>query len=340
MPSASVFLGGYMKVAVIDIGTNSVRMLKGIIESDVLSIGNKKIITTRIGEGMGQFVNGQRLLQTDAMARTADAVALFSEDLKKWACEEIHVIATSAVRDADNKQDFLRMVDNKAHLQVDVISGDMEAKLGFLGVMMGIDSTDVFMVLDVGGGSTEIIIGSADRGILFSKSIDIGAVRMMSKYGENGKFSSSSKKELLAFINCQIDDYIQSVQSADMAHLFDISSISHLIGIGGTATTFGTIDLQMSQYDRQLIQSHEISIDKLVDIQRYMENLSTEDRKHVVGLQPKRADIILAGGEIILSVMQRFQFKNMMISDYDNLEGLLANKYGDKFSNVIISDVD
>ncbi len=322
-----------MKIATIDIGTNSIRLLRGILKDNQLMIGNKKIATTRIGAGIGNHTDDENIfLQTEAMDRTVNQLEVWANELSEWGADDISIIATSAVRDAVNKQEFIDLVKQKTSLNVEVVSGNKEAELGFLGVMLGINSDKPVMILDVGGGSTEIIIGTSRDGIIYSSSLNIGAVRMMSKYGNKGRLTSPLKNRMLRFIEEQIDkDRLMSLK-------YYKDKPSYLIGIGGTATSFGTVDLSLEPYDRAKIQSYCMDADRFMEIQHNLCEMSVDERKKIIGLEPQRADIIIAGGEIIASIIQKYKFSSMIISDYDNLEGLFADKYGNKFDKIYIVD--
>ena len=167
-----------MRVAAIDIGTNSIRLLKAEIENGQLRSGPKALNMTRIGEG----VNETGVLSEAGMQRSVDALVGFEAEAKAWGAQKIFALATSAVRDAGNRDEFLNRVKKACGLEIEVISGEQEAKIGFLGVLAGVEDVEgSILVIDVGGGSTELIVGDAG-GIMFAHSANVGAVRMTGKH--------------------------------------------------------------------------------------------------------------------------------------------------------------
>ncbi len=352
-----------MKIAAIDLGTNSIRLLKGIIDNGVLTVGNKKIASTRLGRGIGSktSMGGEKILSEESMAHTIRVLKEWSEELNAWGIEDISVIATSAVRDANNKEEFISRVKEQVGLDIDVITGDMEAQLGFCGVMLGVDTTDLCMIIDVGGGSTELIVGDLKHGVRYGESLNIGAVRMSEKFaGEAGSDAEVDREALGRYILDELSGYIKRFDVPEDEGMGEncetekncatesgcekinnnspTQNIKNLIGIGGTASTFAAVDLKMVDYNRKLIQGHILSERRFSEILDMLWEMSVEQRREVVGLQRERADIINAGGEIIYSAISKFGFKNIMISDFDNLEGIFAKKYFDKFSEVIVNN--
>lgn len=312
----------FMRVAAIDVGTNSVRLLKGEIRNGILYVGNKKLKTTRLGEDVDK---NKKLLQK-SMERTAKAIISFSEESKAWGAKEVLISATSAVRDAKNQEHFLQIVKETSGLKIEVVSGEKEAHLGFSGVLSGMDTqVETILVIDVGGGSTELIVGG-ENGIIFAKSINVGAVRMSEKYGKKGQFSLKNWEALLEDIKKELNPLLPKLKSF---------SFEKFIGIGGTATSFGAMDKKMAVYNRAILQNHKVSLENLHSTNNYLKSLSINQRKEMVGLQPQRADIIVAGGAVIEVVMKVLSLDCMIVSDFDNLEGQLVQAYGDQFSHGI-----
>ncbi len=336
-----------MNIAAIDIGTNSVRLLRAVVDDECVNnkcikVGDKQVVTTRIGEGIDSGY-----LSFAAMKRTSDQLKSWSVQLSDEGVDKVFVIATSAVRDAKNSDDFVKMVYDSSGLDVEIISGDKEAELGFMGVCAGVNksniTSDKFMVIDVGGGSTELILGETTSGIQYAQSLQIGAVRMSERFG-NGNILEDNLLEFKQFIDDQLDTYINGMLPyIEKKSDYNIANISDfikrerisLIGIGGTATSFGTMDLEMTEYDRKAVQGYGMSADKFEKIELKLNSMSNEQRYGVKGLQKSRADVIVAGGQIILSAMKKFGFDRISLSDYDNLEGLLLDKLGMEYTVVV-----
>ncbi len=349
-----------MKIAAIDLGTNSIRLLKGIIDDDVLRVGSKQIVTTRLGRGIGKNceLNSVKMLSEKSMKDTVDVLKRWSKELEDWGVDKVSLMATSAVRDAKNNNEFIDMVRKLSGLEVRIISGELEAELGFKGVMLGADTDDISMIVDVGGGSTEIIVGDLKNGIRYAQSLDIGAVRMSEKFNWSEKIDEIDRENLIKYVwnelniyELNMNKYELNMNKYELKHKykgvekyelgvkdihFNSDKIKKLIGIGGTATSFATIDLKMESYNRKIIQGYEITSQRFKEILSKLCDMDANKRKDVMGLQAQRADIISAGGQIIYSVIEKFGFDRISISDFDNLEGLFASEYNDKFSKVIV----
>ena len=300
------------KTAYIDIGTNSVRMMT--LSSDSVDCINavKYMNTTRIGRG----VDKNRKLSDEGIKDTLDALKDFKEDALKAGADEIKVIGTSALRDAENREDFLEAVKSNLGLKVDVISGDEEARLGFLGVSKGlkghIKEDDYILVVDIGGGSTELIVGRNGE-IEYAKSIDIGAVRLSDKFVTTDPVSLVEQQAIADHIRISLKEVLKKVESYP---------IKGVIGIGGTITTIGSIALEMKAYDRKKIHNYYVPLETIYAINKKLLNQKIESRKEVVGLQPKRADIIPYGLMILHQILLSLEVSGISISEYDNLEGL------------------
>lgn len=226
-------------------------------------------------------------------------------------------MATSAVRDAGNRDVFLDRVKEACGLEIEVISGDQEAKIGFLGVLAGVGTVGgSILVIDVGGGSTELIVGDAS-GIKFAHSANVGAVRMTGKHITTDPLDESEYTAVKNDIALITRDVL-----LDLKEL----KIEKAIGIGGTATTLGAMKLEMEEYDRFQIQNSKVNTDEIKTINAQLKALTVEERMRIKGLQPKRADIILAGSMVVEHVLKQLKIDEMHISDFDNLEGCLMEK--------------
>lgn len=291
------------RYASIDVGTNSIRCLLVEIENGKIVKAEKDLEMTRIGEG----VNETKLLKMDRMASSVEAIDRFVKAADAFGAEAVFIMATSAVRDAHNRDVFLEAVHKKTGHKIEVISGQQEAEIGFEGVMAGVNHpSHMKLVVDIGGGSTEFIIGNQD-GIQFSKSINVGAVRMTNMFGNDFK-------SMLAHVEHEISDVVERIKAEKR---FD------LIGIGGTATTFLTMARKIDDYRRELVHNQEIRIDEIQALMEALRTKNLEEKRKVIGLAPKRADIIDAGGVILNCIMTSIHSEKMIISDFDNLEGYL-----------------
>lgn len=290
-----------MRIAVVDIGTNSTRLLIGEQVAKLGTLGikviNTGLITTRLGEGVGT----SRLLSETAMDRTVEALQTFKDIIEKHEVTKVIAAATSAVRDAANQDEFLKQVKNKSGFEIRVLSGVEEAGASYMGVVRGLD-TDLAapVVIDIGGGSTEFIWHSADG--LKCESLQLGAVRMT----EN----NAGLEDIKTIINDVIDTIKPTGRSG-------------LIGVGGTVTTLAAIDQQLVKYYPDKVHGYFICRDKVHHILRSLENMSVEQRMKVPGLQPQRADIIVAGTRIALAILEGLDASGITVSETDIMYGLL-----------------
>lgn len=307
------------KLGVIDIGTNSIRMLIADVENNKIISSRKELIMTRIGEG----VDKTRRLSKEAIDRSIDALIAFKELAHKEGIKDIKAIATSAVRDAVNKDDFLKRVMQEVGLNVEVISGEKEAELGFKGVVYGIDNNgEDMLVIDIGGGSTEFIIGNND-GIKFKTSLNVGAVRMTDKHISTDPISNEEFDRLINDIKLIINDTLEKIREYN---------IKQIIGIGGTATTLAAIDRKLEVYDKDKVHNYKIGIKEIKNMVDSFKKFNNYERRKIKGLQPKRADIILAGSAVLYEILAGLNKDEITISDYDNLEGYI-------FSNIILTKI-
>lgn len=296
------------KYCVIDIGTNSIRMLIAKLENRHIIFSKKTLETTRIGEG----VDKTKRLSLPAITRSISALKKFKAEALKEGIESIYAIATSAVRDAVNKDDFLKAVKDELDLDIQVISGEKEAELGFMGVINGIDAnTNNLLVIDIGGGSTEVILGN-DKGIKYSKSLNVGAVRMTDKHIANDPITDYEMDNLTADIRSIIREIADDINEFGGVEA---------VGIGGTATSLAAIALGLEIYDKDKVHNHELKIEEIQGMMEKFKILNNDERKKIRGLQSKRADIILAGSNILYEILTALSLKTIRISEFDNLEG-------------------
>lgn len=304
-----------MKYGAIDMGTNSVRLLIAEIDKGKIVNSYKTLETTRIGKKVDK--TGE--ISLESMDRTIEALKKFKLLTKKEGLFSVPVIATSAVRDSRNKQVFMDRVKSEVGMDMEVISGTREAELGFLGVLKGLkDLKQDILVADIGGGSTELILGN-NGGIKYRVSLDIGAVRMTEKFIQN---DIVTREEIDAAIKC-----IDNVLEWELTKLKKFS-FERLIGIGGTATTLAAVDQAMVAYDQEKIHNYSMNMETVKKTYKKFVRKPLEERKKIPGLQPKRADVIILGTIILIRIMELLGKNTISISEYDNLEGMVFEQIG------------
>lgn len=283
------------KIAVIDIGSNSVRLMM-MADGKVLY---KTLDTTRLGEGLAS----SSLLKREAAERTAAAVAAFYARANAEGAASVYAFATAAVRSAENGSEFVARVRELCPLDVEVISGMEEAELGILGTLGGRDGG----LVDAGGASTEIVVQKGGV-LIYKKSVDIGVVRLKDMCGADaGKLKRAAE--------IAVGEYGKVPDGVPM------------YAIGGTATTLAALSLDMREYDSSRVTGTIVTAAQMRALAERLTKMRAEDIANLPGVQPKRADV-LGGGAVLLSVvMDRLGFSELIVSDSDNLEGY-AKKRG------------
>lgn len=313
-----------LKMASVDVGSNSVRLFVGRLRKtddktfDLEPI-DRDLVTTRLGRGASS--NNSRLNE-DAMANTLTALSGFRRRAKSRGAQTVIGAATSAVRDAENGGDFLVRVWEEEALSVPAISGTTEAELSFLGAVkgIGVGAEKTAWVVDVGGGSTELIHGTGDGTIKQRYSVNVGAVRMYEQFVHS---DPPSPQELKA-MERHIDQAIAGISNgAEYTPGENDDNCPEFIALGGTATSLGAMKLKMVAYDPQKVHGLTVGADELNQMYRLLAAMPVEKRRTVSGLEPQRADIIVCGLAILTSVVRLIGVPSFRISEWDLLQGLL-----------------
>ena len=299
-----------MKVATVDIGTNSMRLLIADYENNEIFNRKKYVEVTRIGKG----VDEKGMISGEAINLNSSVLEKFISLAKSKRCEKIRVIGTSALRDSKNSDEFIKKAYEKTGVNIEIISGEMEANLGFLGIKSILDEKKYTLTIYIGGGSTEFILGNRDGELVFSKSENIGVVRLTERFL---KLDIPSDIEII-----EMDKYIETVigDTIDVLKRYDIGKF---IGIGGTATSISSMIQKMEIYCSDKIHNSKIYYDELVEIYKNLKKMTLEEKKMIVGLQAKRADVIFTGVCRMKKIMSMLDIEYVTVSEYDNLEGMI-----------------
>lgn len=299
-----------MKRAVIDMGSNSVRLILAECSQTRILSSEKHLEMTRLGSG----VDGTGLLQAQPMEDTIAVVRRYREMAEAAGAGIPTAYATSAVRDARNGEVFAAAVLAQTGVPVRILDGALEAELGFLGVAATLENPEEpILVVDIGGGSTECIVGSG-AGLSFVESTNVGAVRMMGRYVSGDPIQPEERAAMTA----GIQDILEPVCKALKGHPY-----ARIYGIGGTLTTAAAMIQQMAVYDAQAVQHFQVSRAALRHLVEQSFSLTTAQRKMLPGLQPKRAEVIPAGFLIMDCLLSCLDADVFYASDGDNLEGVL-----------------
>src|SRR5579884_1424972 len=306
-------------LAGIDIGTNTFRLLVAEMNDAraLREIGSAKEIT-RLGEGFSI----QKAFLPEAVERSIATLKRFKEILQKYRIDDLIVVGTSAVREAQNREDFLKEVKRQTGFDVQVISGEEEALCTFLGVNMVMQNqTEPMLVMDIGGGSTEFIGAEGDSpNILLST--ELGVVHLTEKYLK----SDPPTAEELKSLRLAIDKVIKPI-----GYHFPPKGI--LVGTAGSITTLAAIDQKMTSYDPQKVNRYPLSRAAIERIFRELSGMPLEQRRKTLGLEKGREDIILTGAMILLAVMELFGYDPIYVSDYGLREGVLIHLYQKKYGD-------
>ena len=297
---------------IIDIGTNSCRLF--IAELENTSEGKKikrelvkDVEIVKLGEGVNKTHN----LNPNAIKRTLDCLKKYKEKASSYGVENIRAFATSAVRDAENREIFLQEV-SKLGIKIECISGKTEATLNFLGNSLVFK--DRILVVDIGGGSTEFTLGK-DKSIDFIQSINIGAVRATEKFFSDNGYSEEKLEKCKIWIRKNLE-ILKTIKDREFK----------LIGVAGTATTQISVRDKMEIYDSSKVHMATLTLDELKENLSLFLSKNFEERKNIVGLEEKRADVIIAGTLILLTILEELNQEQIIISESDNLSGAITRE--------------
>lgn len=292
-------------LAVLDVGTNSVRLMLAKVSPQGVEAVTKVVRVTRLGEG----VDKTRRLSPKAMARTMDALADLTTLIPPGV--PLSIMATSAVREALNGGEFAQLVQERTGVALQVLNGEEEARLSFLGAVYSLRSLllqDPITVVDVGGGSTEIYTGTSKGRLLGGGSVPVGAVRLLERCQTRLPRSEVMAGILEPLVQCNLDFNPQT-----------------LVAVGGTATSLAAIIQDLQEYSDEKVQGFSISVDELESCHDRLGRLSLAERRQIPSLQAGREDVIVYGAAILLEVAKMMSFTRLYVSSEDLLYGSLIS---------------
>ena len=293
-----------MRAAVIDVGSNTIRMVIGDCRDGLLVPHRYERDVVRLA---GDFTSRSELAEA-SMERAFTTLKSFRSILVKEKASTIRVIGTAALRRATNRQLFVDKLSTETNLSLEVISGDEEAQLTARGVLSVIEpAVDDAIIIDIGGGSTEFIC-VVDKKTCFQKSYPIGVVRLCEEF-----LSSTARQEAISQI---VNDFFIRLKELNLDQ-FDYQ----IIGTAGTVTTLAAVDLGLADYDASKINNHKLSVSCLKSIKQKLEQLSVPEREKLIGMEEGRGDLILHGLDILLTVLSQRQASGLIVADAGLLEG-------------------
>lgn len=293
-------------VAAIDCGTNSIRLLISRDGHEVL----REMEIVKLGEGVDKTKN----FAPAAVERTLNALRKFKILIDQENVTRLRFCATSATRDAQNREIFTKPVEEILGITPEVIVGTEEARLSFLGATAELPKDAApFLVVDIGGGSTEFVLGVND--VISAVSVDIGCVRMTERHFTQDPPSVEEINTARIDVNRAIDQAEKSVA---------ISSAKTLIAVAGTATTVAAAALNLNAYDRERIHGARISAQKTIEISQWLLSLRKAERSALGYMHPGRVEVIAAGSLVLAEIMKRTGAQDFLASERDILDGIVA----------------
>jgi len=304
------------KVAAIDIGTNSVLLVIAAAEAGGPRPLLERATITRMGEG----VDRTRELAPAAIERTLECLRRYAADLREHGSPPLDVVGTSALRDAQGAGDFLDEAEQILGVRPRVIAGEEEAELTFAGALSGLELQGELLVFDIGGGSTELIFGRADgaaRSIQSRVSLDIGSVRLFERHIRSDPPSAAE----LSAVEADIARALSSAQPLSSS----AGSGAQLVGVAGTVTTLKAVELGLSPYDGARVHGATLTLASVEALCVKLSSLPLRERVELPGLEPKRADVIVAGALIVRELIRRAGATEMVVSDRGVRFGLIEH---------------
>jgi len=286
------------RVAAVDIGTNSTRLLVADIDGESVRELARRLEITRLGEG----VDERHILLPQAIARVRNVLAEYRRAAEEAGADRTLAFATSAVRDAENGEAFLGEIEWSYAFKTRLLAGDEEALLTFRGVSAGRDVAPGTIVIDVGGGSTELILGDA-AGVAFYTSLDLGCVRLTERFGTDFGAAAAHVRDVLA----------GSVPAEVRPRA--------AIGVAGTITTIATLDLGLEEEDPDTVHGHSLSAETVAAWTARLEGMSVEEIRALRGLHPDRAPVIAAGAVVVRETLAHFGLDTLEVSEQDIMHG-------------------
>jgi exopolyphosphatase/guanosine-5'-triphosphate,3'-diphosphate pyrophosphatase len=306
------------RVAAVDCGTNSIRLL--VADADPatgeLADLDRRMTIVRLGQG----VDRTGRLAPEALERTFAACREYAAVIKEHGAERLRFVATSASRDAENRDEFVRGVLDILGVEPEVITGDQEAEFSFTGATKELtgreDLRRPFLVVDIGGGSTEFVVGE-DR-VRAARSVDVGCVRMTERHLlRDGVVSDPPTAEQVAAMRVDIEAALDLAEQT-----VPLREAHTLVGLAGSVTTVSAIAQDLPAYDSTAIHHSRIPYDKVREITDRLLRSTHAERAAVPSMHPGRVDVIAAGALVLLSIMERIGAEEVVVSEHDILDGI------------------
>ncbi|MEW2611959.1 Ppx/GppA phosphatase family protein [Streptomyces sp. NPDC047880] len=306
------------RVAAVDCGTNSIRLLVADADPETgeLTDLDRRMMVVRLGQG----VDRTGRLAPEALERTFAACREYAGIIKEHGAERLRFVATSASRDAENRDEFVRGVLDILGVEPEVITGDQEAEFSFTGATKELAGDDrlakPYLVVDIGGGSTEFVVG--DDHVRAARSVDVGCVRMTERHlVRDGVVSDPPSEERIAAMRADIEAALDLAEQT-----VPLREARTLVGLAGSVTTVSAIAQGLPGYDSEAIHHSRVSYDRVREITEWLLRSTHAERAAVPSMHPGRVDVIGAGALVLLAIMERIGAQEVVVSEHDILDGI------------------
>ncbi|MGQ4430687.1 Ppx/GppA phosphatase family protein [Streptomyces sp. SAS_260] len=306
------------RVAAVDCGTNSIRLLVADVDpaTGQLVDLDRRMTIVRLGQG----VDKTGRLAPEALERTFAACRDYAAIIKELGAERLRFVATSASRDASNRDDFVRGVLDILGVEPEVVTGDEEAELSFTGATRELTGRDdlarPYLVVDIGGGSTEFVVG--DDAVRAGRSVNIGCVRMTERHlVRDGKVTDPPTPDQITAMRADIEAALDLAEET-----VPLREARTLVGLAGSVTTVSAIAQNLPAYDAEAIHHSRVSYDRVREITESLLRSTHAERAAIPSMHPGRVDVIGAGALVLLSIMERVGASEVVVSEHDILDGI------------------
>ncbi len=303
------------RLAAVDIGTNSTRLLVADVDgtgSDARLVTlDRRMRITRLGKG----VDAARALHPDAITRTVDALREYRAVLDELGVERVRATATSAARDAGNRDEFFGPAADVLGVEPELLGGEEEARLSFIGATADLDEPAPYLVVDIGGGSTEFVVGTDEPAAL--ASIDVGCVRLSEQLLVSDPPAPEELSEAVAIVRDHLADVDREIPA--------VRDAATLVGLAGTVTTVAAVELGLPEYDADKLHHFRLTKDAAEDVFRTLATEPAAERRHNPGLEPGRVDVIVGGAVVLVTILRVLGFDELVVSEADILDGLVRS---------------
>ncbi|MEU2183446.1 Ppx/GppA phosphatase family protein [Streptomyces thermolilacinus] len=297
------------RVAAVDCGTNSIRLLVADIDAEAGTLVDldRRMTIVRLGQG----VDRTGRLAPEALERTFAACREYAAVIKELGAERVRFVATSASRDAENREDFVRGVTDILGVEPEVITGDQEAEFSFTGATKELKGTDEYLVVDIGGGSTEFVVGTEH--VEAARSVDIGCVRLTERHVRHDPPTEDEVAAIRADVRAAIALAEESVP---------VREARTLVGLAGSVTTVAALALGLERYDSTAIHRCRVPYERVAEVTARLRSLTHDERSALPVIHPGRVDVIVAGALVLEEIMTHVGAAEVVVSEHDILDGI------------------